>query len=463
MIDEQQHIVHRVLVDVDVGDEKLAYKLKDNIDKLLSDKIFPIIENELSTISENYPEGIIRLDKLSLELNGLEFDNGQQIANIVWKEMEKQLNVFAKENALSDSNTAKATFISPEKSDLEAFLYFVEHGKSPWWKNDIKALINDSLYNIIEQPDFHLKLKKILHLPQARQRLSKQLDDEQLLAILYSNAVDKVEAKKHTELKDILITIPSELKTVFWAIAVEHFAFEHKSIPKAFFRNLDTRAEERIVWVLETMTGEVFMVDQRSSEQQPLTKKLSGQQAHEHEFENASKEFDRLSPSPEGILVKNTGIVLLYPFLEALFKKLDFLDSESTLKEEKKTEAAHLLHYISTKQLQPYESDLLLEKHLCDIPYRKPIERNITLSEAVLQEAENVLISCLGHWSALKSESPDALRSTFLQREGKLINEETKTRLMIERKAQDILLDQLPWGIHLIKLPWLKDLLFVEW
>ncbi|MEO1401775.1 MAG: contractile injection system tape measure protein [Cyanobacteria bacterium J06635_1] len=35
--------------------------------------------------------------------------------------------------------------------------------------------------------------------------------------------------------------------------------------------------------------------------------------------------------------------------------------------------------------------------------------------------------------------------------------------LQIERETYDILLDQLPWSIRVVKLPWMPKLLYVEW
>ena len=35
--------------------------------------------------------------------------------------------------------------------------------------------------------------------------------------------------------------------------------------------------------------------------------------------------------------------------------------------------------------------------------------------------------------------------------------------LRVEARTVDILLDQLPWGVSLVKLPWMDRLLRVEW
>ncbi len=77
--------------------------------------------------------------------------------------------------------------------------------------------------------------------------------------------------------------------------------------------------------------------------------------------------------------------------------------------------------------------------------------------------AEELLQSAITHWKALKNTSPDGLRTGFFQRDGKLIEENNSCRIIVERKAQDVLLDNIPWNIHLIKLPWHKKVVFVEW
>jgi hypothetical protein len=56
------------------------------------------------------------------------------------------------------------------------------------------------------------------------------------------------------------------------------------------------------------------------------------------------------------------------------------------------------------------------------------------------------------------------LQEGFIQREGKITRKNNDWHLLIEKKAQDILLNRLPWGISLIHLPWLgKSNLYVKW
>jgi hypothetical protein len=78
-------------------------------------------------------------------------------------------------------------------------------------------------------------------------------------------------------------------------------------------------------------------------------------------------------------------------------------------------------------------------------------------------ESETLLKAAIKHWSALKNTSPDGLREGFLQREGKLILNDFQDRLIVESKAQDVLLSYLPWGYSIFKLAWMKGALYIEW
>jgi hypothetical protein len=63
----------------------------------------------------------------------------------------------------------------------------------------------------------------------------------------------------------------------------------------------------------------------------------------------------------------------------------------------------------------------------------------------------------------MKKSSAALLQNEFFQRPGKLVVSDFDYTLTVERKAQDILLDKLAWGIGLIKLPWKEKFLFVNW
>jgi len=91
------------------------------------------------------------------------------------------------------------------------------------------------------------------------------------------------------------------------------------------------------------------------------------------------------------------------------------------------------------------------------------MERFIAIPQRMCEEADNLLKAVIGYWPALKSTSPDGLREGFLIRSGKLVTSETPAVVHVERNTVDILLGALPWGLGVIKLPWISEPFYVDW
>jgi hypothetical protein len=165
-----------------------------------------------------------------------------------------------------------------------------------------------------------------------------------------------------------------------------------------------------------------------------------------------------------GLFVNQSGLVILHPFLSLYFEDIGLLDGETFRDEVAQQTAIYLLHYLATRQTDAPEYELVLPKILCGWSLSKPIARGLPLPDRAMAEGENLLQSVINYWQVLKTTSPDGLREGFLQRAGKLTRlEEGDWRLQVEQKAIDVLLGSLPWGMNVIKLPWMANLLMVEW
>jgi hypothetical protein len=179
--------------------------------------------------------------------------------------------------------------------------------------------------------------------------------------------------------------------------------------------------------------------------------------------ESIKKSQKETAEEEDGIFLNNAGLVLLHPFFESFLNDFDLLSEGQFKDTESQTVAIHLLHYLATKEEFAAEYELGMEKFLCGWDLDLPISKDIEFSQAMKDECETLLRAAIKHWSALKSTSPDGLREGFLQREGKLILNDFQNRLILENKAQDVLLSYLPWGYSVIKLPWIEHALYVEW
>lgn len=163
----------------------------------------------------------------------------------------------------------------------------------------------------------------------------------------------------------------------------------------------------------------------------------------------------------EGIYVENAGLVLLHPFLPRFFDTLGITIGEEIVQPER---ALSLLHYLTTGQITAPEYELVLPKVMCNVPLSTPVRAEVEITENELNEASALLAAVIKHWEVLQNTTPDGLRGTFLVRPGKLsMKEDGDWLLQVESRTFDVLLEHLPWGISMIKLPWMKTMLWVEW
>ncbi len=183
------------------------------------------------------------------------------------------------------------------------------------------------------------------------------------------------------------------------------------------------------------------------------------------EFQQKNKKYKPrfIENETTEIAIKNAGLILLHPFIKNFFKRLDLLGANGWVKPDKLDIAVQSLHYLATGNENFFEGNIIFEKYLCGVLLKIPIPIESQLTENIKDETKILLKEVIKNWPALKNTSPDGLRQMFINRDGKLIQKENNYKLIIERKAQDVLLDKLNWNISIVKFPWNKELLFVEW
>ena len=171
---------------------------------------------------------------------------------------------------------------------------------------------------------------------------------------------------------------------------------------------------------------------------------------------------------PGAFHIANAGLVLVAAYLPPLFRALDFLALEPSGRQgwkapEFRDRAVHLLQWLVDGRCDAPEPQLALNKLLCGMHPSEPVAAAIAPTEPELDACRTLLATILANWPPLRSSTPEALRETFLQREGRLALGEEGWTLEVERKVLDILIDQLPWGFSTILHPWMTALITVRW
>lgn len=159
--------------------------------------------------------------------------------------------------------------------------------------------------------------------------------------------------------------------------------------------------------------------------------------------------------------IDNAGLVLLSPFLPQLFKHLNFLSDDGSIKEDCSNDAIFALEAIC-KELRIGRSTSVLTSCLCGMQPEQ-IDINVELSQRVKAEVETCLQFSISSWPALKNVSNSSFRQNFLNRNGAMTVGEELISLRIERHPSDVLLDQLPWSRNLIQTPWMTIPMQIEW
>ncbi|TPN86208.1 contractile injection system tape measure protein [Aquimarina algicola] len=167
--------------------------------------------------------------------------------------------------------------------------------------------------------------------------------------------------------------------------------------------------------------------------------------------------------SGEPIYITNAGMVLLGPFIPMLFERLQLIDNQKFKDESCMHKAVHMLQYAITGQEKQEEQFLTLNKIICGMPIHEPVACDIVITAEEKALVESLLNAVITNWSIIGKTSIAGLRETFLCREGKIDVKENAYVLTVEQKTFDMLLDQIPWSIGMVKFSWMQKILEVIW
>jgi hypothetical protein len=171
------------------------------------------------------------------------------------------------------------------------------------------------------------------------------------------------------------------------------------------------------------------------------------------------------TPLPAGapVYVANAGLVLLAAYLPRLFTRLQLASTSALASPEAAQRAVHLTQWLVDGRSDAPEHELPLNKLLCGLALKTPAVRAAEPTAHEQATALQMLHAVIAHWKALGQTSVQGLRSTFLQREGRLVLDGDCWRLLVEPRAFDMLLDRLPWGFATVRLPWMERVIHVDW
>jgi len=203
-------------------------------------------------------------------------------------------------------------------------------------------------------------------------------------------------------------------------------------------------------------------------DQEPLIDEAEINSDEEEMDEVEEKPYRKLGESEERMLVdpiyvKHCGLVILAPYLARLFSMCNIATEQLKDDEALQSHAVNLLLFAATGEEEHVESDAVVAKVLCGIPIATPVDCTKPLLSDHIKAVEGLLHAVTQNWPGLQGTSKEGLRETFLQRAGKLEENEEAFLMHVEEGPFDMLLDRIPWGIGTINLSWMEKYIQVTW
>ncbi|MEO7769089.1 MAG: contractile injection system tape measure protein [Ferruginibacter sp.] len=457
MVMDNVHIIQVQNIEIDFQQPEDALGLQNQIAEVFYEKLRPQMEVLFDELfGKNYYASI---DKLEIDCGILNKKNWEQefAEQAIRKLKEELLQVNKKE-----INFRKIEEITADGT----FFFFLENGFLPW-NNRIKTIADlEQLLSVNET--FVSQLKKLItQQPKAAERLVCQFSN-----FFTAQIINEITKHRKIELDEIYLLLEkldlsSINKHIVEAAILKAFVSdENRNSKQEFVSHLliqvEGNAEQKseitdILKSLKINNESDGLAKDRVEKEQP---NRAGKYKQDKIKQKTKEENEK---SCEAIYINNAGLVLLHPFLQTLFEHLKLTEENKWLEEFSQHKAALVLAFLATGNNEFEEFNLVLNKILCGIKIDEIIITDQSLDDEVKDECEVLLKNVIEHWSVLKNTSPDGLREAFLQRSAKLSKVDNGWLLQVEQKAIDVLLSHLPWGVGFIKLPWMNEMLFVEW
>lgn len=166
------------------------------------------------------------------------------------------------------------------------------------------------------------------------------------------------------------------------------------------------------------------------------------------------------------IPISNAGLVILFPFLPMLFMRLNMLsqDRRGFNSNESRVRAIFILQHLMASEDREYdEKDLFLNRLLINYPFNEPLPKRMELNQDELNTIDSLLEAAKTNWEKMRNTSMRGFQEAFLRRAGFIEKTEREWVLTVEERAFDILLDSIPWSYKLVRLPWMENILKVNW
>ena len=288
--------------------------------------------------------------------------------------------------------------------------------------------------------------------------VTKLLDSEAIISELIASIAAKnlAESSIYKTLKQLLVTmqevITSLKKYKEHSTIIEHCIASIDEIRNHFStQRLTSESIQRI----EKFIQEIQVEDNSNS---PFT------ESQKNLKERLSEVVKKQPKIKERIPIWNSGLIIFHPFLRTFFTRVGLMNPLGEFKsDECRFRAAYLLHALTGSTEPPQDHLMILNKLLCGINILLPLDYEFEITEEEKNQITGLIKAVINNWTVIKNTSVAGFQETFVRRPGMIERSQDDWILRVESHGVDILLEEIPWNIHLITLSWMDYLIHVDW
>ena len=244
MNDRETHIIQKVFLEINTNSVRHGYHLKDNMSEFLQEKVMPYIETYLAGIEDRLGGHSLQLEKIAIDMD-LEdpFRSHEAILDAVTTQLEEQIKPLMENQQIYDVSGNKNklrgkdeivreisgdAFVPRNVRELQSVIYFIRHGKRPWWLTSDQAmneLLKPELLKSLIRSDVRSFSRYFMQEVQEisfRKRLIRQFPDEILSYMLQHVFADVSGTVNQKEIPTQKIRVLSGTSRVnFWRIVLQ--------------------------------------------------------------------------------------------------------------------------------------------------------------------------------------------------------------------------------------------------
>jgi hypothetical protein len=485
-----RHRIQRQILELAVGDIGEAAAVQQQLARPFWDRAVPELDEVFDRAAG--PDELLRLDRLELDLGTIGGDDWpSEFRKKLIAELTRNLARFTPDSATDDEDGQGGR---PRPEPWRQFLFFLAHGRLPWWAaapvrrwDDMLLAGSDSEWNALRET--------ISSDPRARARLAYSVNDDFLERAIgrWSGVPGAARVLRQLTLGHPDAGPQRGWRREFWRLVLDWVTtggfrspsggeqlvrelkmlramYESHNGPSSTLAQLasvecqpdigvDLPEPWRTWWLAQDETAPF---ERAATEPRAVASGLKGRAPAAPPTHARASEKARPVLQDEAIYLSGAGVILVHPFLEQLFRERELLAGKSFRDLDARDRAVQMIGLITFGRADVPEHELLLAKVLCGVANEEPLEP-VLLQDEDVAACDALVRAVLRHWTALRSSSSEWLREQFFLRDGKLEDVDSGRRLTIERRAQDVLLARLPWGFGVVALPWLTMQVFVHW